>query len=129
MIHKQIDHIGLNVADLEQSVVFYRDMFGLEVIEKWDDTKQAFVGAGQTVLGLMEVPDFDFLIHTMAHIAFTCDPSDFPAVVEKIHRLGLQVVSGPKEQRGGETILFRDPSGNILEVCYPSIAAWQAAQI
>jgi len=37
-------------------------------------------------------------------------------------------VSGPKAQRGGKTILFRDPSGNILEVFYPSIAEWQAAQ-
>jgi catechol 2,3-dioxygenase-like lactoylglutathione lyase family enzyme len=128
MISKQLDHIGLNVADLEKSIAFYREMFGFAVIERWETPKQAFVGAGGTVLGLMEMPDYDYRAYTMAHLAFACAKSEFPAVVAKVHRLGLKVVAGPKEQRGGETILFRDPSGNILEICYPSMAAWQAAQ-
>ena len=130
MIHQQIDHIGLNVADLEQSIVFYRDMLGFELIEKWDDTKQAFMGTGGTrvVLGLMEMPSYDFFAHTMSHIAFACDEEDFPRVVDKVHEWGLQIVAGPKTQRGGQTLLFRDPSGNILEICYPSIESWQLRQ-
>jgi hypothetical protein len=40
-----------------------------------------------------------------------------------VRNLVLEVVSGPKPQRGGESILFRDPSGNILEVCYPALTA------
>lgn len=128
MIQKQFDHVGLNVADLDHSIAFYHEMFGFPVIEKWDTPKQAFVGAGGTVLGLMELPGYDYRAHTMAHLAFSCDRTEFPAVVAKVRALGLEIVAGPKEQRGGETILFRDPSGNILEVCYPSIAAWQASQ-
>lgn len=126
MIRKQLDHVGLNVADLDESIAFYQDMFGFSVIEKWDTPKQAFVGADSTVLGLIEMPDYDYHTYTMAHLAFSCSKIDFPNVVEKVQGLGLEVVSGPKEQRGGETILFRDPSGNILEVCYPSIAEWKA---
>jgi catechol 2,3-dioxygenase-like lactoylglutathione lyase family enzyme len=44
MIRKQLDHVGLNVADLEKSIAFYQDMFGFRVIEKWDNPKQAFIG-------------------------------------------------------------------------------------
>lgn len=128
MISKQLDHVGLNVADLETSISFYREMFGFAVIERWDTPRQAFVGAGGTVLGLMEMPGYDYRAYTMAHLAFSCGKNEFPNVVAKVQRLNLEVVAGPKEQRGGETILFRDPSGNILEICYPSIAAWQAAQ-
>lgn len=56
----------------------------------------------------------------MAHIAFSCSKADFPAIVARVKELGAPVVSGPKPQQEGETILFRDPSGNIFEVCYPA---------
>ncbi len=128
MIRKELDHVGLNVADLEKSIAFYQDMFGFSVIEKWDSPKQAFIGADGIVLGLMEMPSYDYRTYTMAHLAFPCSKSEFPNVVTKIQGHGFEIVSGPKEQRGGETILFRDPSGNILEVCYPSIAEWKASQ-
>jgi len=128
MIKKQIDHVGLNVADLEKSITFYQDMFDFSVIEKWDSPKQAFIGAEGIVLGLMEMPNYGYRAYTMAHLAFPCDKSEFPNLVAKVQSYGLEIVSGPKEQRGGETILFRDPSGNILEICYPSIAEWKALQ-
>ncbi|WP_432743076.1 VOC family protein [Methylobacter sp. G7] len=128
MIRKELDHVGLNVADLEKSIAFYQDMFGFSVIEKWDSLKQAFIGANGIVLGLMEIPNYDYRTYTMAHLAFPCGKPDFPNVVTKVQSYGLEIVSGPKEQRGGETILFRDPSGNILEVCYPSITEWKASQ-
>lgn len=128
MIKPQLDHIGLNVQNLDQSLAFYQELFGFTVIERWDEPKQAFVGAGDTVLGLMEMPDYGYRAHTMAHLAFPCEPADFPAIAEKVRDLGLEIVSGPKPQRGGETVLFRDPSGNILEVCYPAIAEWRKAR-
>ncbi|MFM8330489.1 MAG: VOC family protein [Candidatus Methylumidiphilus sp.] len=124
----RIDHVGLNVADLATSIAFYRDLFAFQVIAQWDSPRQAFIGNDATTIGLIELPGYDFRAYTMAHLAFPCSQSEFPDVVAKVQRLELDVVSGPKEQRGGQTILFRDPSGNILEVCYPSIAEWKAAQ-
>jgi len=127
MMTKQLDHMGLNVADLAKSIAFYQAMFGFQVIAQWDSPKQAFIGAEGIVLGLIESPGYDYRTPTMAHLAFACTPSDFPHIVEKIQMFGLEKVAGPKEQRGGETILFRDPSGNILEICYPSISEWRQA--
>ncbi|WP_052808411.1 VOC family protein [Methyloterricola oryzae] len=126
MIPPRIDHVGLNVRDLDESIAFYTQLFGFSVIDRWDDPKQAFVGAGDVVLGLMEVTGYDFRAYTMAHIAFPCERASFPSAVVAIRDMGAEVVSGPKPQRGGETILFRDPSGNIVEVCYPSLHAWAA---
>jgi catechol-2,3-dioxygenase len=127
MIKQQIDHVvGLNVVDLDSSLAFYRELFGFELIERWDTPKQAFIGAESVVLGLIESPSYDYRAYTMAHLAFPCNPHDFPHIVAKVHSMKLEVVAGPKPQRGGETLLFRDPSGNILEICYPSIAEWKA---
>lgn len=70
---------------------------------------------------MMESKDHDFTQHTMAHMAFPCSKGDFAAVVAKVKELAAPIVSGPKVQRDGETILFRDPSGNIFEACYPAL--------
>lgn len=121
MIEPRIDHVGLNVSNVEESIKFYALIFGFDVIEKWDEPKQAFVGKNAVVLGLMESPDYNFQSYTKAHIAFPCQPSAFGTIVDKVGELALEIISGPKPQRGGESILFRDPSGNILEVCYPAL--------
>ncbi len=128
MTRQRIDHVGLNVLDLDESIAFYRDMFGFRLLERWDNPRQAFVGADDSVLGLMEAPDYDYRAYTKAHLAFSCNGHEFPQIVAKVHRLCLEVLSGPKPQRAGETILFRDPSGNILEICYPSIGNWLASR-
>lgn len=120
VIETRFDHVGLNAADLVTSIAFLHDMFGFDVIQRWDDPRQAFVGKGSVVLGMIEKKDCDFSRHAKAHIAFSCSQSTFPLVVAKVKDLGAEIVSGPKTQRDGETILFRDPSGNIFEVCYPS---------
>jgi catechol 2,3-dioxygenase-like lactoylglutathione lyase family enzyme len=121
MIEYRIDHIGLNVADLDAEIDFLHEMFGFTVIQRWDSPRQAFVGKGSVVLGLMENRSYNFAEETMAHIAFPCCKVDFLAVVAKVKALNARVVSGPRPQREGETIMFRDPSGNIFEVCYPAI--------
>ena len=57
----------------------------------------------------------------MAHIAFCIDEAEFQNWVTKIQSENIEIVAGPKPQRGGETILFRTPSKNIIELCYPYV--------
>ena len=117
----QLDHIGINVRDLDQTLAFYCDWFGFEVFQRWEQPRQAFLSKNDLILGVMENPDYDFSRYTLAHLAFAVSHDEFQAWVSKIELAGLSIVSGPKPQRDGETILFSDPSGNILEVCYPAL--------
>ena len=117
----RFDHVGLNVRDLDETIIFYADLFGFALLQRWDEPRQAFVGRGTVVLGLIERKDYDYRRRTMAHIAFPCAQEEFPATVAKLRQLGAEIVSGPKPQRGGETIIFRDPSGNIFEICHPAL--------
>ncbi|HQL09030.1 MAG TPA: VOC family protein, partial [Lentisphaeria bacterium] len=107
MIQNRFDHVGLNVQDLDATIAFLKAMFDFDVIQRWDHPKQAFVGKGTVVLGVMEQKDYDFAVHTMAHIAFPCAKADFARVVARVKELAAPIVSGPKVQRDGETILFR----------------------
>ena len=115
------DHVGLNVRDLDEAIAFCAELFGLALLQRWEQPRQAFVGRGAVVLGLIENKAYDHRRMTMAHIAFPCTKDEFSGVVAQLKKLGAEIVSGPKPQRDGETILFRDPSGNIFELCYPAL--------
>ncbi|WP_175452496.1 VOC family protein [Thiohalomonas denitrificans] len=115
-----IDHVALNAVSLEKEVQFFVDFLGLEILQKWESPRQAYVGSKEgPVIGLIENPDYDGSVFTMAHLAFSVPESEFDGWVKKINESDLPVIAGPREQRGGRTILFRTPSKNIVEVCYP----------
>jgi len=113
------DHVGLHVRDLDEAIQFFAEVFDFGLRQRWNQPRQAFVGRGAVVLGLIEQKDYDGHGQASTHIAFPCAQEDFPDFVAQVKKLGVEIVSGPMPQRKGETILFRDPSGNLFEVCYP----------
>jgi catechol 2,3-dioxygenase-like lactoylglutathione lyase family enzyme len=115
----RLDHIALNVVSLDEEIEFF-EFLGLSLLRKWDEPRQAFMGFEDgPVIGLIENPTYNGLVHTMAHVAFETPPSTFETWVERVKARGTPIVAGPKEQRGGRTILFRSPSNNIIEICHP----------
>ncbi len=118
----KLDHIALNAVDLESEIDFFVSFLGLQLLQKWESPRQAYVGQETgPVIGLIENPKYDGMIYTMAHIAFDVSEPEFNDWVQKVESSSLNVISGPKEQRGGRTILFRSPSNNIIELCYPYV--------
>jgi len=117
-----IDHLALNAKELDAEIAFFVEFLGLELLQRWDSPRQAYIGNDKgPVIGLIENPAYDGALYTMAHLAFTVHESDFDDWVRKVDAADLSIVSGPKEQRGGRTILFRTPSQNIIEICYPYV--------
>lgn len=115
-----IDHVALNAVSLEREIQFFVGFLGLQLFQQWESPRQAYVGSKEgPVIGLIENPDYQGSVFTMAHLAFSVSESEFDNWVKKINEYDLPVVAVPKAQRGGRTILFRTPSKNIVEVCYP----------
>lgn len=118
----KIDHIAINAVNLEDELDFLTKFLGLSLLQKWSDLRQAYVGFEKgPVIGVIENREFDGSLYTMAHIAFCIDEAEFQNWVTKIQSENIEIVAGPKPQRGGETILFRTPSKNIIELCYPYV--------
>lgn len=117
----KLDHVAINVQDLDQSLAFYVEWFDFDVIQRWKEPRQAFIGKPGITLGLIENTTFDFKTYTQAHLAFSVSKLEFDQWLGKVQEANLPIVSGPKPQRNGETFLFQDPSGNILEICYPEL--------
>lgn len=116
-----IDHIALNAVKLDEEIEFFTSFLGLSLLQKWDSPRQAYVGleAGP-VIGIIENEKYDGTVFTKAHLALDVEEYKFDEWVNRIESAKLTIVAGPKDQRGGRTILFRTPSNNIIELCYPS---------
>lgn len=118
-----VDHINIDVDDLDTCYPFYRDVLELELLRPPSDFKgaHAMFEAGDTVVTLAETGraegwDRDDLDHPLdkAHVAFDTDRERYEALVSELD--GQFPKQGPYDWDEFEGFYFLDPDGNLLEV-------------
>jgi catechol-2,3-dioxygenase len=134
---ESISHTGINVGDLKAAEEFYADIFGAQITNRINfNTDDARRGRSvhTTVLlsdwlfavvlprGEMPMPPEDQVRGTNGfRHAFHVTRDAFPAVVERLEARGVPF-EGPvvHPERGplGESVYFKDPGGNFIEVCW-----------
>jgi catechol 2,3-dioxygenase-like lactoylglutathione lyase family enzyme len=140
-----IHHVCVIVSDLERSLRFYRDVLGLEVLERVDliAGKEASLGVGLpdarfelVHLGAKEGPTRLEMLHYFspesrplppekrsndvgtAHAAFRVKNID--AYYDRLRESGVRFISEVQESSTGERFCyFYDPDGAILEIIEP----------
>src|ERR1017187_9075143 len=115
----------LNVADLDRSVEFYRDVLQLPVARIFPERRVAFfwVGApGQAMLGLWETGTGPQRMSL--HLAFEVSVDGVLGSVEALARAGiapLDIAARPTREpvvlgwMPAVAVYFYDPDGNLLE--------------
>ena len=122
-----VHHIGVNVRDLDRAEEFYIDVLGFQVVERYqEEIRQSMLDSGATKIHLFESADLnlDEAINCLseegyAHIAFGTSRDNFFEVMEdlKKHRIDFR---GPLILGKGESVHFKDPDGNHLEIRCPA---------
>jgi methylmalonyl-CoA/ethylmalonyl-CoA epimerase len=126
-----IEHIGIAVLNLDDSVSFYEKVFGLKCysIEEVKDQKvrTAFFMVGQTKIELLESTDPEGPIakfiekkgEGVHHIAFVVD--DIEAHLKHAEKEGVKLIdSNPRKGAEGLDIAFLHPrstGGVLIELC------------
>jgi len=101
---KGLNHIALNVKDLERCSAFYKEHLGLKVLQQGEHN--AFLAAGgNNFVGL-----FRSERSGMNHYAFTIDDYDPGNVVDKLKGAGL------KPERHEDRVYFDDAEGNTVQL-------------
>lgn len=122
-----LDHIVLNVADVQRSLDFYQRHLGLaaERVTAWQRGEVGFPSLRineATILDLVAsaAPPADQKTANLAHFCVVTESNDMFAEAETLRAAGVQIEEGPKLRSGARgnalSIYFRDPDGNLIEV-------------
>lgn len=116
-----IDHVQMEVRDLEESIAFYERHFGFTVRQQGLRLGKRWViaGAGNTFLSLHE--DRVKARQPAAGIRLThfgLIPADFPAARDHLAAAGVRLdpAEGVIEYEGSRSFYFFDPNGYKVEV-------------
>ncbi len=126
----EIDHLGIAVRNLEESLRFYRDLLGLDVTHQEtvavERVNVAMLPAGDGLaaprLELLEATDSESTVAKfitrrgpgLHHVALRVD--DLMAAVERLRNGGARLLNEPRAGAGGHTYVFVHPesTGGIL---------------
>jgi catechol 2,3-dioxygenase-like lactoylglutathione lyase family enzyme len=130
-----MDHIVLNVRDVERSLDFYTRVLGLppERVESWRAGQIGFPSVRineNTIIDLMAFRDGAPSEVGAPNVNHFCLYTDGPLdpCVEELGREGIAIEIGPRMRWGARgnalSIYFRDPDNNQIEIrSYVSAAA------
>ena len=122
-----VHHIGVNVRDLDRAEAFYTGVLGFKVIDRYhEEIRHSMLDTGAAKIHLFESTDlkFDEAIHRLsedgyAHMAFGTSRERFPQVMAELKNNNIPF-RGPLILGKGESVHFKDPDGNHLEIRCPA---------
>ncbi|WP_435363303.1 VOC family protein [Haloarchaeobius sp. DYHT-AS-18] len=126
---KEIGELALRVEDLDEMTEFYRDVVGLEVLERFETStffrlREGYGGHTQ-IVALFDRAGGDGYVApepartTVDHFAFTIDLADFEAERDRLESLGVELDFATHEWVSWRSLYFSDPEENRVEfVCY-----------
>lgn len=121
-MNASIGHVHLKVADLERALVFYRDVLGFEVTQRYG-TQAAFLSAGgyhhhiglntwESAGGLPPAPGTTGLYHIALLYPSRAELAD---AVRRVLKAGIPL-EGAADHGVSEAVYLRDPDGNGVEL-------------
>ncbi|WP_435317676.1 VOC family protein [Haloarchaeobius sp. TZWSO28] len=126
---KEIGELALRVEDLDEMTEFYRDVVGLEVLERFETStffrlREGYGGHTQ-IVALFDRAGGDGYVApepartTVDHFAFTIDLADFDAERDRLESRGVELDFATHEWVSWRSLYFSDPEENRVEfVCY-----------
>lgn len=125
----ELDHIVLNVADVERSLKFYVEHLGLsgERVDEFRAGKAGFpsvrVNAG-TIIDLFPRKEtaaaFANASANMNHFCLVVGAESFAGTVEYLKAHRIEIREGPVSRWGARgqatSVYFLDPDGNMIEI-------------
>jgi catechol 2,3-dioxygenase-like lactoylglutathione lyase family enzyme len=114
-----LDHVVLNVADVERSLAFYCEVLGLapERVDAWRRGEILFPSVRvdeRTIIDLLAAPRTG---ENADHLCLVVEPTDLDALATSGR---FEVVDGPATRFGargnGTSLYVKDPDGNTVEL-------------
>lgn len=119
-----LTHLALAVKDVERTLRFYRQVFGMEVMYHEPKMIQLTTPGCHDIL-VFEETDREVTGDTggLAHFGFRLRrPEDIEAMYQKVTGAGGQVIDRGEFVPGSPYVFFKDPDGYTIEIWYELIS-------
>ena len=131
----ELDHIVLNVKDIDRALAFYSEVLGLQA-ERVDEFRAGKIGFPSVRINEHTIIDLSIAKAPVAlpksdgktqgnlnHFCLVVDKEDFTGIVDYLKAHNVTVVQGPISRWGARgratSVYFLDPDGNEVEIrCY-----------
>ena len=122
-----LDHLVLNVKDIDKSLEFYGNILGMEVL-RLEEFRSGQVGfpsvrfSPQTILDLFSSPDIsvDPKARNLNHYCLLVEPTELEQLAKDMEAKGVYVerlsTSRWGAQGNGASLYVQDPDGNTVEI-------------
>jgi catechol 2,3-dioxygenase-like lactoylglutathione lyase family enzyme len=132
----ELDHIVLNVRDIDRSLAFYTQVLGLqgERVEEFKNGKVGFPSVRineHTIIDLSPLKADSNLVQrerkkaqeNLNHFCLVAEKADFAKVIEYLKDHKVSIIRGPVSRWGARgratSVYLLDPDGNEIEIrCY-----------
>ncbi len=118
----RLDHLVLTVADIAETCEFYSRVLGMNVVTFGTDRKALTFGMQKINLhqrGSEFEPKAEKPIPGAADLCFIAS-TPLEEVIEHLRQCEVAILEGPVGRTGAtgaiESVYFRDPDGNLIEV-------------
>jgi catechol 2,3-dioxygenase-like lactoylglutathione lyase family enzyme len=112
-----IDHLNIEVADLDKTVAFYKALLGFEVLEELPADNGKIIGNDNAKLCIYEAAGFSGYKNKVGlhHIGFNI--KNFDDVKTRCDELDIKILYGDVVRwPGSQSFYIKDPSGYELEL-------------
>lgn len=126
---RKVEHIGIQVRNLDRSIKFYTEVLGLPLRERLrlnETTELAFLSLGESEIELIcKSTEYTFAKEGIVnHLAFRVD--DVAGMLEHLRKHGVALIHEQPlfvEKLGTRIAFFWGPDGEKLELFNPSASA------
>lgn len=111
-----IDHVNLQVRDLDESCKFWHDLLGFDVLEDMPSQRGRIIGSSKAKLALYENPNLcsdheDGFSHVSFHI------ENFDEIEKHCAKLGIEIkYNGTVQWPKSRSVYISDPNGYEVEL-------------
>jgi catechol 2,3-dioxygenase-like lactoylglutathione lyase family enzyme len=129
----ELDHIVLNVSDIDRSLKFYTEVLGLQG-ERVSDFREGKVGFPSVRINASTIIDLfpkkenlqavtgEKNNGNLNHFCLVAGANDFAAIVDCLKENKITIREGPVSRWGARgratSVYFLDPDGNEIEIRY-----------
>jgi len=123
----QIDHLVMTVRNIETSCDFYCRVLGMQVLE-FADNRKALAFGSQKINLHEQGHEFEPRAAGAAPGAIDLcllTTENMDRVTDHLQQHNIEIIEGPVQRTGAtgpiQSIYFRDPDGNLLEIASPFV--------